>query len=146
MPFVAGAQVRSHQMWVSSPPPPSASVHYIYLHFPFRSKPSWLTKLKTKRALQRGLPDIRQDFKQALPVWGFGSESPTLQEIKEGDHLSASSRLRGWKLSAVLSFTPHRQGIAGKSHSDLKRRLVAECQAAGAGSAGIAAMRGNMSE
>lgn len=115
VPFVAGPRVRSHQMWIPSPPPPSACVHYIWsLHFPFCSKPSWFNKLKPKRAFQRHTSrpisqTSDETFNSRWPIRSLDLKSPILQEIKEGDHLQASSRSRsGWKLPAVLSSTPHR--------------------------------------
>lgn len=117
------------------------------------SKPSWSNKLKPERAFQGVMArpislTSAWTFKESLV--GLRSGSPTRPEIKKGSSLGSSSRLLSvWKESCRRISPLHSiaEYIRGKKCSaDLKRRLVAECHAAGAGSAGIAAMRGNMSE
>lgn len=86
-------------------------------------------------------------------VWGLRLRVSYPPRNKGGGPSSGSSSrlISVWKESCRgnLSSTLHRLMHRGRgvgSSANLKRQLVAECHAAGAGSAGIAAMRGNMSE
>lgn len=145
----------THVKWVSGPPLKPKCLRSLYMIFAFSSA-----------ALSfRGLISLNQKAFQgvmARPIsltsaWtfkeslvGLRSGSPTRPQIKKGSSLGSSSRLVSvWKesyrrISPLHSIAEYIRGK--KCSADLKRRLGAECHAAGAGSAGIAAMRGNMSE